>query len=361
LADAPRTILQALADTILELLECGSAGVSLVTEDGKRFYWPAIAGVWMAHIGEGTPRDFGPCGDVLDRDCPLMFRHPERRYTYFLPVKPTVEECLLAPLYVEGKAVGTIWAIVHDNMPEARRFDNEDLRMLVSMATFASAAYQAVEQLHALGEQVHDRHEFQQALREMNDSLLVSSVRQHELAEQAQQAERRVHESEVRYRRLFQSATDGILILDASTCKITSANARMGELMQMDSHELLGKELWQIGLADDKSASEAVVRQLQEKGYIRYENLPLETIRGGPVEVEVVANVYQEGDRNVIQCNFRDITERVRTERKLQEQTEALADLHRRKDEFLAMLSHELRNPLAPIANAAHLLRLQKN
>ena len=57
------TILQTLADTILRVLQCGSAGVSLVTEDEQRFHWPAIAGVWKAHIGGGTPRDFGPCGD----------------------------------------------------------------------------------------------------------------------------------------------------------------------------------------------------------------------------------------------------------------------------------------------------------
>ncbi len=70
LADSPRTILQTLADTILEVFQSDSAGISLVTEDGKRFHWPAIAGVWKPHIGGGTPRDFGPCGDVLDRNIP---------------------------------------------------------------------------------------------------------------------------------------------------------------------------------------------------------------------------------------------------------------------------------------------------
>ena len=80
---------------------------------------------------------------------------------------------------------------------------------------------------------------------------------------------------------------------------------------------------------------------------------------GEQVEVEFVSNVYQVDDRPVTQCNIRDITERSRLERQTQEQAAALADLHRRKDEFLAMLSHELRNPLAPIVNAVHLLRLQ--
>jgi signal transduction histidine kinase/ActR/RegA family two-component response regulator len=182
LADSPTTILQELADTILEVFQAGSSGISLVTEDEKRFYWPAIAGVWKPHIGGGTPRDFGPCGDVLDRNRPLLFNHFERRYSYFLPVTPLVEECLLVPFYVAGKAVGTIWAIMHE---DRRRFDREDLRMLVSLGTFASAAYQAVEQLEALRKQAHEREEAVQTMREMNEALLVSATRQHELVEVA--------------------------------------------------------------------------------------------------------------------------------------------------------------------------------
>jgi two-component system cell cycle sensor histidine kinase/response regulator CckA len=160
LADSPRTILQTLADKILEVFKADSAGISLLTKEdgGKRFYWPAIAGVWKPHIGGGTPRDFGPCGDVLDRNAALLFRHFERRYTYFLPVTPPVEECLLVPFYVEGKAVGTIWAITHD---DRRKFDAEDLRELESLGRFASAAYQAVEFLDALeqrGEALRQSH-----------------------------------------------------------------------------------------------------------------------------------------------------------------------------------------------------------
>lgn len=147
LADSPGDILQILADTILATLDCGSAGISLLTRDGgTRFYWPAIAGVWKPHIGGGTPRDFGPCGDVLDSNKPLLFKHVERRYTYFAPVQPAVEEALLVPFYVAGKAVGTIWAIAHD---DRRRFDAEDKRQLETLARFASAAYQTAGSLDA--------------------------------------------------------------------------------------------------------------------------------------------------------------------------------------------------------------------
>ena len=141
LADAPGTILQKLADTILEVSQADSAGLSLVTTDGTRLYWPAIAGAWKPHAGGGTPRDFGPCGDVLDRNSPLLFQRFERRYTYLLPATPAAEEALLIPFYVHGKAVGTIWVMAHD---DRRRFDAEDLRQLESLGRFAAAAYQAV-------------------------------------------------------------------------------------------------------------------------------------------------------------------------------------------------------------------------
>ena len=164
--------------------------------------------------------------------------------------------------------------------------------------------------------------------------------------------------SEVRYRRLFQTAKDGILILDEGTGKVIDANPFMTALLGYSHDDFLGKELWEIGLFRDIDESRAVYRELQDKGYVRYENLPLETTTGQKVEVEFVSNVYGENNHQVVQCNIRDITERSRLQRLTQEQAAALADLDRRKDEFLAMLSHELRNPLAPILNAALLLRL---
>jgi PAS domain S-box-containing protein len=144
LARAPRTVLQTLADTLLEVFKADSAGMSLLTGDGKDFYWAAIAGAWSPHLGGGTPRDFGPCGDVLDCGRPLLFKHWERRYPYLAEATPLAEEGLLVPFYVAGKAVGTIWTIAHS---DRRKFDAEDLRRLESMARFASAAYQSVQLL----------------------------------------------------------------------------------------------------------------------------------------------------------------------------------------------------------------------
>jgi PAS domain S-box-containing protein len=173
-------------------------------------------------------------------------------------------------------------------------------------------------------------------------------------------AEIALRNSETRFRRLFETAQDGILILELDTGKITEANPFISELLGYRTDELLGKELWQIGLFQDIHASRATFRQLQEQGYIRYRNLPLVTKAGRRVEVEFVSNVYRVNHQPVIQCNIRDNTEHHKLER-AQAQAEALVDLHRRKDEFLAMLSHELRNPLAAITNAVELLDLEKD
>src|SRR6185436_18938496 len=118
--------------------------------------------------------------------------------------------------------------------------------------------------------------------------------------------------SEARYRRLFETAQDAILILDADQARATivDANPFVIDLLGYSLDELTGKELWEIGLFADKEQSKAAMERLQEIGYIRYEDMPLETKQGKRVEVEFVSNSYMVGDEKVIQCNIRDITDR---------------------------------------------------
>ena len=124
--------------------------------------------------------------------------------------------------------------------------------------------------------------------------------------------------SEVRYRRLFETAKDGILLLDAETGQIADVNPFLQDLLGYSHTELLGKTLWEIGPFKDIAASQSAFRQLQNREYVRYENLPLETKAGQRRQVEFVSNVYLVDGRRVIQCNIRDITARKQTEAQIQ-------------------------------------------
>jgi two-component system CheB/CheR fusion protein len=120
--------------------------------------------------------------------------------------------------------------------------------------------------------------------------------------------------SELRYRSLFEAARDGVLILDPKTRKILDANPFITELLGYSREELRGRELFEVGLLKDEAANRAAFRELQEKGFIRYENLPLETKAGRRREVEFISNLYHEDGERIIQCNIRDITARKQAE-----------------------------------------------
>jgi PAS domain S-box-containing protein len=180
--------------------------------------------------------------------------------------------------------------------------------------------------------------------------------------------------SEIRYRRLFEAARDGILILSFDTRKITDANPFMAELLGYSHAELLGKELWEIGLLKDEAASRTAFRHLQEKSFIRYEDLPLRNKTGQSHAVEFVSNVYDEDGRKVIQCNIRDITERKAMEGALRdakerltvqaagleqvvaERTSQLRETIGELEGFSYSISHDMRAPLRAMQSYAQYL-----
>jgi two-component system cell cycle sensor histidine kinase/response regulator CckA len=127
---------------------------------------------------------------------------------------------------------------------------------------------------------------------------------------EAQRAQRDLEASEKRYRRLFEGAKDGILILDSESGKIVDVNPFLVELTGYTHEEFLGKHLWEIGPFKDVAASRASFERLQAEQYVRYEDLPLEARNGRKIDVEFVSNIYRVGNENVIQCNIRDITAR---------------------------------------------------
>ncbi|MCK9389561.1 MAG: PAS domain-containing sensor histidine kinase [Sulfuritalea sp.] len=131
--------------------------------------------------------------------------------------------------------------------------------------------------------------------------------------------------SESRYRRLFETAQDGILLLNADTAQIEDVNPYLIDMLGYSHAEFLGKKLWEVGAFADIAESKGMFAELQAKGYVRYEYLPLKTRAGALIEVEFVSNTYDCEGIKVIQCNIRDITVRKRAE---QELTESKAHLH---------------------------------
>ncbi|MBE0544384.1 MAG: PAS domain S-box protein [Verrucomicrobia bacterium] len=145
-----------------------------------------------------------------------------------------------------------------------------------------------------------------------------------------QTADHALKASELRYRRLFETAQDGILILNAGTGQIDDVNPFLTDLLGYTREQLLGNKLWDIGPFKDAKASKEQFRELQREAYVRYEDLPLETSAGKAINVEFVSNIYQVNGGKVIQCNIRDITDRQHAEVKRQEYSRKLQVLSRR-------------------------------
>jgi diguanylate cyclase (GGDEF)-like protein/PAS domain S-box-containing protein len=123
-------------------------------------------------------------------------------------------------------------------------------------------------------------------------------------------AQKMLENSELRYRRLFEAAQDGVLILNAITGMIDDVNPYLLKMLGYSREEFVKKKLWEVGAFKDVEASKDAFEALQDNEYIRYDNLPLKTKGGQLIQVEFVSNVYLVGEEKVIQCNIRDITER---------------------------------------------------
>jgi PAS domain S-box-containing protein len=306
LADSPTTIFQTLADTILDIAQCDSAGLSLLTRDGRtpdvcgqRFYWPAIAGMWNPHVGGGTPRNFGPCGDVLDQNRTLLFTHFERRYPYLMPVIPAAEECLLVPFHVAGEAVGTIWGIMHS---DRRKFDAEDDRVMESLGKFASSAYQALKHIEDLKIQVSEREKAEAEVRELAKGL------------------------EAKVRRLVEANVVGIVMWNLEGA-ITGANDAFLRMVQYDREDLAsGRVRWtDLTPAEWRPHDEHAIADLRasgifhpfEKEYLRKDGSRVPVLLGG-------ALLEESGNEGV--AFVLDLSEQKRAERALRRSETFLAE-----------------------------------
>ena len=166
-----------------------------------------------------------------------------------------------------------------------------------------------------------------------------------------------LEESEIRYRRLFEAARDGILILDAEIGVIVDVNPYLVEILGISREQFLGRTIWELGFFKDIAANQSKFEELRSKQYIRYENLPLENIDGLQIDVEFVSNVYEVKGRKVIQCNIRDVGERKRVEK----EKANLEDQLRRVQKLEAVgtlaggIAHDFNNILSAQLGYTHL------
>ncbi len=292
-----------------------SSGLSLLTSDGatpdadgQRFYWPAIKGMWKEHVGGGTPRDFSPCGDVLDRNCALLFRHFERRYPYLLPVSPAAEECLLVPFYVRGKAVGTIWAMMHS---DRRRFDSEDQRLMSVLGQFASLAYQTLGTIDDLKSQIDAREKAESRLRELTRA---------EVGVILDGLEAQVRTGEEFHRVVVETASDAVVSIDHRG-DILLANHATTRIFGYEPSELIGQPLTILMPEYLRDLHKAGLKRYQETSHrhINWQSTELIGLRKNgeefPVEVsfgEVISNGHR-----VFTGFIRDISERKQAEEAL--------------------------------------------
>ena len=176
MATNPRNMLQKLAKTAVELCRADTAGVSIL--EGDVFRWEALAGVFASYRGSTMPRNASPCGVCIDQNATQLMHLPDRCFPA-LATDPPVVEALLIPFHDHGKPIGTVWIVAHNF---ERKFDQEDERVVRTLAQFASAGWQLWQGSKRSAESVRHKDEFLAMLAHEFRNPLAAIISAHELA-----------------------------------------------------------------------------------------------------------------------------------------------------------------------------------
>jgi signal transduction histidine kinase len=353
--DGVTRMLQTLVERALRLCRASSAGVSILEEQraGDVFRWRAVAGEWARFIGGSMPRASSPCGVVLDRNTPMLMSHPERHFLYDVDAPPMVE-ALLVPFHHEGRPVGTIWIIAHD---DTVRFDREDQRLLTGLSRFAALAYHLLSE-RRLSSDLHAARRLQEVSTQMIAEGDVGRL----------------------YEKILDAAVE-IMGADFGSIQVVERRPDAIGLALLASRGFTPDAiaLWSwVGLDPCGSTWGAALRSrarvvshdlendptIDTRDQVMYAALGIRSCQSTPlvsrggVLVGMISTHWRDchrpterdfGSLDVLARQAADLIEKRTIE-------QTLRDADRQKDAFLAALAHELRNPLAPMMTSLELL-----
>ncbi|MBL8271892.1 hybrid sensor histidine kinase/response regulator [Steroidobacter sp.] len=372
MAEEPKRVLQELVDSARQLCRAGSAGISLLDPElsgpAAQFRWVATAGEFSRYAGNTMPRHFSPCGSVLDANRMLMMKDPVRHFPYIEVLSHSVDEVLLVPFYQGSKPVGTVWVAHHS--PD-RQFDSEDARVVTSLSKFAAAAVQVLatvdskrkleedarlsteRNLAALAVELKDT----QRLRDVA-ARLIGGDDPSALFDEILLAALEITEADAGTLQLLEPASKTLFFLAKRgfSQEITDHFARV----DASSDSPCGIALSSGSRAFIDFAANAPVGSSDQwhfdEGMRCAQSTPLLSRSGRPLGM---FSTHWRTQRTLSEREIRfldllgrqaaDLIERAQAQ-------DALREADRRKDEFLAVLAHELRNPLVPIRTGVELL-----
>jgi len=385
-------VLQRMVETALDLCQAHSAGVSLLEmENGVEIVrWRAAAGAWGSYVGGYMAREGSPCGTVIDRNTAMLMSRPQRHYP--ITGLPAIVELLLVPIHSEGRPVGTCWIITHD---ETRKFDAEDHRVVTNLSRFAATAYHLLVE-HGLRSELAAQRIVEAGLaadlaqlRRTEAALRDTQAQlQAELADskllQATSAELIGQGVETLYEKII-DAVVAILRSDFACMRMAAAEGDANpelKVLAFRGFSTAGMNKWDCVRVDSVALYREVLRTgarviidnidqsdllagtpdlaiCQMVGIHAVQCTPLFSRRGA--FVGVITTYWRERHRpperdlrllDILARQAADLLESKQAQ-------ENLREANQRKDEFLATLAHELRNPLAPVHYAIQVLQLK--